>query len=453
MKMATPHKQDCVILTLTIGGGVMIYVLNYIVQILVAPSPGDSTPWLVALMLNLLGYATILFPGCLLIRYVQKTNYLETAPLSLLHPLVRLLMKGGAEATLVSEDSVGLIKGEETEAKPAVPAAKNTAFQDGLQVIICSAGLLGSYSTWGYLQEKIMTTKYEDSLGNKGQFHDSQFLVFVNRILAFAIALLVIVLRRQPRHRAPLFKYSYCSLSNILSSWCQYEALKYISFPTQVLAKASKVIPVMLMGKVVSKKKYDYYEYVVALLISVGMVAFLLGSDEGKKASSVTTFSGVVILVGYMVFDAFTSNWQGALFTEYKMSSIQMMAGVNLFSCLFTSISLLQQGIFYSSLVFMSQYSSFVIDCVVLSICSAVGQLFIYHTISTFGPVIFVIIKTVRQVIAVVISCIKFHHPLAPIAILGILIIFSALFLRIYCGYRMKAQKKKIVSGAGNNKV
>ena len=51
-----------------------------------------------------------------------------------------------------------------------------------------------------------MTTQYEDSLGNKGQFHDSQFLVFVNRILAFAIALLVIVLRRQPRHRAPIFK-------------------------------------------------------------------------------------------------------------------------------------------------------------------------------------------------------------------------------------------------------
>ena len=33
----------------------------------------------------------------------------------------------------------------------------------------------------------------------------------------------------------PFCRYSYCSLSNILSSWCQYEALKYISFPTQVL--------------------------------------------------------------------------------------------------------------------------------------------------------------------------------------------------------------------------
>jgi adenosine 3'-phospho 5'-phosphosulfate transporter B2 len=38
------------------------------------------------------------------------------------------------------------------------------------------------------------------------------------------------------------------------------------------------------------------------------------------------------------------------------MTSIQMMAGVNLFSCLLTSVSLLQQGVFYTSLLFMSQF-------------------------------------------------------------------------------------------------
>jgi hypothetical protein len=33
---------------------------------------------------------------------------------------------------------------------------------------------------------------------------------------------------------APLYQFSFCSISNILSSWCQYEALKYVTFPTQV---------------------------------------------------------------------------------------------------------------------------------------------------------------------------------------------------------------------------
>ena len=51
----------------------------------------------------------------------------------------------------------------------------------------------------------------------------------------------------------------------------------------QVLAKSAKVIPVMLMGKLVSRAQYKNYEYATAVLISVGMTAFLLGSDGGKK--------------------------------------------------------------------------------------------------------------------------------------------------------------------------
>jgi len=441
--MALPplKSADWVILSIISVGSIAIYLLSTLAQYVLAPPPGETLFWLLSLLLNLIGYATIFVPGYYVMQYVRKTSYLETGPASLLQPIIRLFVKG-SESDII-EAEVNLLKGESESER----AMAKTVYQEGVSLLFCAVGLLGSYSTWGYLQEKIMTTNYVDSLGNKGKFNDSQFLVFVNRILAFVIALLVIMLRRQPRHKAPLFKYSYCSFSNIMSSWCQYEALKYVSFPTQVLAKASKIIPVMLMGKVVSKKKYEYYEYVVAVLISVGMVAFLMGNSDSKKADNATTFSGFVILIGYMAFDAFTSNWQGELFTEYKMSSIQMMAGVNLFSCLLTSVSLLQQGVFYTSLIFMSQYSRFMLDCIILSICSACGQLFIYHTISTFGPVAFVIIMTVRQVFAVVISCIVFQHALAPIAIIGIFIIFSALFLKIYCAYRLKMKKKNASAG------
>lgn len=94
-----------------------------------------------------------------------------------------------------------------------------------------------SYLTWGVLQERVMTRSYganED--GENGEkFTDSQFLVFMNRILALTVAGLCCLLFKQPRHMAPMYKYSFASISNILSSWCQYEALKYISFPTQVM--------------------------------------------------------------------------------------------------------------------------------------------------------------------------------------------------------------------------
>ena len=69
-------------------------------------------------------------------------------------------------------------------------------------------------------------------------------------MLAFLVAGGYLLVRQQSRHRTPLFKYSFASFSNIMSAWFQYEALKFISFPTQVLAKSCKIIPVMIMGKV-----------------------------------------------------------------------------------------------------------------------------------------------------------------------------------------------------------
>lgn len=44
------------------------------------------------------------------------------------------------------------------------------------------------------------------------------------------------------------------------------------------------------------------------------------------------------------------------------------------------------------------QHPKFIIDSVILSISSAIGQLFIFYTISKFGAVVFSIIMTVRQV-------------------------------------------------------
>lgn len=154
----------------------------------------------------------------------------------------------------------------------------------------------------------------------------------------------------------------------------------------------------MLMGKVVFRTKYEFYEYFTAVLISLGMIFFLMGSATGAAGSTITTITGVLFLSLYMTFDSFTSNWQGDLFKTYSMSSMEMMCGVNLFSTLFTAASLSIQGGFMESLDFATEHNKFVFDCVILSISSAVGQLFIFYTIATFGPVVFTIIMTARQV-------------------------------------------------------
>jgi adenosine 3'-phospho 5'-phosphosulfate transporter B2 len=243
--------------------------------------------------------------------------------------LLRLLLTGNTlETNSISDpDAEQLIKNQPSIKDEPV----QSLYHHAQYLFFCCAGLQVSYLVWGVLQEKIMTKyisknnyfKFSNLFSNLSncreyldgdkveKFTDSQFLVFVNRILAFAFSGIYLLVRaRQNIHRTPLYKYSFCSISNTLSSWCQYEALKFISFPTQVmtksiilqhgfnnllricavclqvLAKSAKVIPVMLMGKLVSRTQYKNYEYATALLISIGMTAFLLGSSEGKKGKT-----------------------------------------------------------------------------------------------------------------------------------------------------------------------
>ena len=95
---------------------------------------------------------------------------------------------------------------EPTDSNKVISMSTEVAVQSrnkksGFHLVICFIGLLASYLTWGLLQEKIMTKQYVDSRGFIGQFSNSQFLVFVNRILAFAVAALYIVIFDQPTHR------------------------------------------------------------------------------------------------------------------------------------------------------------------------------------------------------------------------------------------------------------
>ena len=281
-----------------------------------------------------------------------------------------------------------------------------------------------------------MAVRYdsENGSGPSEHFSNTLFLEFMNRILALVFAAVILLVRRQPVHTAPMYKYSYNALSNVMSSWCQYEALKYVSFPVQVLAKAAKVIPVMLMGKVVSRQTYSLLEYITAGMISIGLFMFVMSSDATSRSSktSTSTVSGTILLAGYLGFDAFTSNWQGRLFRVHKMSSTQMMAGSNLFAVIFAGVSLAEQGGFVEAMSFMIRHPLFISHVAIMSLTSAIGQLFIYFTIAEFGPVTFTIIMTVRQGFAIMLSCIIYHHRVTVFGLVGIFVCFTAIFIRTY---------------------
>lgn len=148
---------------------------------------------------------------------------------------------------MTSNNSVAIKILEEDKAEGKNANNKTADVARMWKLLFCFIGLQVSYVAWGVSQEQLMTTEYK-----MGKFTSSAFCVFGNRFFALFLALGIVLYKRlrSPKgmKEAPYLYYAPSSLSNSISSWAQYEALKYVSFPTQVLSKSCKLIPVMLVS-------------------------------------------------------------------------------------------------------------------------------------------------------------------------------------------------------------
>ena len=111
-----------------------------------------------------------------------------------------------------------------------------------LKVLGCVTGVVGALLIYGVLQERIMTRPYGEG-DDAERFTFSVFLVMNNRCVSMIVAALVLALKRGlVSPVAPIYSYAAVSGSNVVATTCQYEALKYVSFPVQTLGKCAKMI-------------------------------------------------------------------------------------------------------------------------------------------------------------------------------------------------------------------
>jgi adenosine 3'-phospho 5'-phosphosulfate transporter B2 len=344
-------------------------------------------------------------------------------------------------AACVSDETASYTKPEAAGAESSSEDGANETFSAAaLRLGICTVGIQVSYLLWGLMQERIMTKPYDTG----ELFASSKFLVFANRFLAFFAAWIGMRMTGESLwssgRGAPLYKFSFSSVSNIMSSVCQYEALKFVSFPTQVLAKSCKMVPVMLMGYVVNGKKYSLKEYLIACAVTAGAAMFKLAETNDAPVKD-TEFLGIVLIVGYMGADSFTSNWQSAVFKQYKVSSMAMMFYANVFSSSFTALGLLVTMEITGVLAYLGTNPSCLVHICIMAVCSAVGQLFIFYTIKRYGPLVFATIQTVRQFLSVVLSIVFFSHPLNGTMAAGIAVVFLALGAQIADKWRSRPKR------------
>lgn len=128
-------------------------------------------------------------------------------------------------------------------------------------------------------------------------------------------------------------EYAVIGVSNVFSTYFQYEALKYLSFPAQVLGKTAKSFPVLLWGSLVMGGKYDSTDLVNALVVFLGCSVFLLFGELQAYPGAGMAW-GVLLMVGYLAFDGLTSTSQERFFRRFTVSSFHLMFFSNMHSLL-----------------------------------------------------------------------------------------------------------------------
>merc|ERR1719240_1051081 len=110
------------------------------------------------------------------------------------------------------------------------------------------------------------------------------------------------------------------------------------------------------------------------------------------------------------------------------------MLYVNLGSCLISSITLILSGQIYNAVLFGVAHPVFFRDAATLSAAAVGGQWFIYSQVKEFGALVFAATMNVRQVVSILISYAHYGHSITGLQILGLSLVFGALFYKSLLG-------------------
>lgn len=315
----------------------------------------------------------------------------------------------------------------------------------GLWTAFYSLGVIGSLVVYGLFQERIMSFPYDGEY-----FEVSVFLVLVNRLEAVIFVLgLILASGEQLAPIAPPWTYLAISGTNVIGTTCQYEALRWISFPAQMLGKSFKMIPVMIWGMTMSEKVYKTQDWGVAGAITVGVVQVMLSgpinSPDAHEMHSSTC--GLVLLAVFVSCDGFTSSMQERLFTQHKTTTYNQMLWINAFSGIISLGLLLLTGTLWTALNFCSAHPAFIMHVFVLSTAATISQWFMLSQVRENGALVLAMTMNVRQVTSILISYVRFGHPVNSWQILGLCIVFGAI------AYRCKECILEVASGKGEKQA
>lgn len=333
-----------------------------------------------------------------------------------------------------------------------------------VRLVIYVASLYTTFLYWGYLQEKLTSTKYSRRLlgADDGSLPTMKwdYPVVLNLSMSLTAAATAYFADYSSRASITIYLFWKASLTSALASPIGYTSLKYIPFPLMILAKSSKPVPVMLIGSIFYKKVYKWFKYGSVLLLCCGIALFTGSKSSSHKSSDddhpiVHQLFGVLLIFINLCLDGYTNNEQDHIFAAHNATPLQMTKFMNLWQALYLAGYLVLGLLFRGSASELSAALHVIYACprikfdiIMFCLCASVGQLLVCGLIQEFGSLVWITVSVTRQLFTVLLSVFIFNHVVNGLQWFGIFLVFAGLMLEIVMLYRTK-EKGDLLASTG----
>ncbi|XP_070494692.1 solute carrier family 35 member B1 homolog [Chironomus tepperi] len=295
-----------------------------------------------------------------------------------------------------------------------------------IKLVKISIGIIVSHIIMGIFQERIMKQPYINSDGISSQFSLPFAYVGVQCFVYTFIAVGTKLIYDREKNETPQKYFAMPAIFFVLAPVFSNMALKWVSYPTQVIGKASKPIIVMILGVLIGRKSYRAQKYVSVIFIIFGVIMFSF-KPNSEESNNENLLYGNSLIGLSLLMDGFLGALQDRMRSISKPTTLNLMLFMNAWSSLYLIFPLIITNEGIDFIYFCLTHPKIIIDLSVTVTVGTIGQFFIAQMISNFGALPLSLVMTVRKFLTVFLSVIIFGNELSIIQWIAAGIIFIAL--------------------------
>lgn len=288
-------------------------------------------------------------------------------------------------------------------------------------LIFCIVGMMSTLTLYGIVLE------YVTSGGRK--LHELSFLFVTTSIYSITAFVAREFFGEKP---SEISKYNMLvlSLTSIASTYTSVRSLRYVIYPVQVLFKSCKPVPVMIFGFLLGKR-YSLKKYVNVIIITTGVGLFMGGGNSTRKPGSGadTTLLGAIMLSISLCFDGATGAYEDKLMGNDHVGPFDLMFNIQFGKAVISFCALIATN---GIMDFFATLSEGGIMLVLLGLTGALGQVFVFVTISKFGALNCALIGLARKILSLLLSFLLYGHSLNAVQTVGLTLALVSMIANFY---------------------